>query len=153
MLSTAPNADQHAASAPRVQRSTVHHHRATGLWSMRANLIVPRRMRSRQCADEAAEGVAAHLEIGELVEGGAGRRQQHHGAGNVLAARAGREAAVDCRREVAAAGIGDLAVERRRELLGRVADQEGVPHALEIGRERRDPAFLGKAAGDPVDRW
>ena len=31
--------------------------------------------------DERAEGVAAHLEVGELVEGGAGGRQQHDGLG------------------------------------------------------------------------
>src|SRR4051812_15837737 len=38
MLITAPNPTS-SSSAPRVQRSTVHHHRATGRWSMRANII------------------------------------------------------------------------------------------------------------------
>jgi hypothetical protein len=38
MLRMAPNPIS-TANAARLQRSTVHHHRATGLWSMRANLI------------------------------------------------------------------------------------------------------------------
>ena len=42
---------------------------------------------ARQCADEIAKAVAARLEIGELVERGAGRRQQHHRAGHVLGTR------------------------------------------------------------------
>jgi hypothetical protein len=36
-----------------------------------------------QPRNKGAKGVAAHLEIGELVIGGAGRRQQHHRHGRV----------------------------------------------------------------------
>ena len=45
------------------------------------------RMRPRQLADKPAERVATYLEIGELVVGGAGRRQQHHRIPDMLAAR------------------------------------------------------------------
>src|SRR6476661_4016556 len=97
MLITAPN-PSNTISAPRLQRSTVHHQRATGFWSTRANLMTRRRgldeRRGRQTelkhvpswvcprmqlCYQRAEGVAARLEIGELVERGAGRRQQYDG--------------------------------------------------------------------------
>src|SRR5579863_9864087 len=55
-------------------------------------------------------------------------------------------------REIAAPRVWDLAVERRRKLPRGVADQEGMPQAREVRRERGDPSCLGKAAGNPVDR-
>ena len=72
------------------QRSTVHHQWPIGLRSMRVRLPIrvhqgPRRGRSgrrpvrgsRQRLHQGPESLAPRFEIAELVEGGAGRRQQH----------------------------------------------------------------------------
>src|SRR6185437_15934907 len=86
--------------------------------------------RPGQRLDEAAEDVAALLEIGELVEGRAGRRQQDHGAR--LALRQRRLARRgDGAPELAAAAQGHAPIECRGELLGRLADEEGVADARE----------------------
>src|SRR3954452_18313224 len=144
MLITAPN-PSNTISAPRLQRSTVHHQRATGFWSTRANLMTcHRRLGERRTAFEAslgsssgraergpgreapqenglpswvctrmqlcyqrAEGVAARFEIGELVERGAGRRQQYDGTRRPVDARLSGGGG-DRRRQIAAAGQGDL---------------------------------------------
>ena len=110
-----------------------------------------RRSAAREFVDHVAEGVAAHFEIGELVVGGAGRRQQHDGTRHAVAPRrlARRR---KCGREIAGAGKRHRIAERRRELLGRGADQIGVPDAVEIPGQRRNPAGLRQTAGDPVDR-
>ena len=102
------------------------------------------------CKHERAEGVAALLEILELVEGGAGRRQQHDRLRRRIARGIGAAAAT------AAASVPDISMrhgraERRGEILRRLADQIGLGDAREEVGEAGDAAFLGPAAGDPVD--
>ena len=103
-----------------------------------------------QRGDERAEGVAAHLEIAELVERGAGGRQQHDGLARVgrggIAGRGGGR-----RIQRSAALEGDLAVERGGELVRRLADQVGLGDAAEVLGEAGDAARLRLAAEDPVD--
>ena len=65
--------------------------------------------------DQRAEGVAAHLEIGELVVGGAGRRQQHDRLGARGSPRVARGGG-DRRLERAAALEGDRAFQRAGEI-------------------------------------
>src|SRR5256885_1630740 len=54
--------------------------------------------------------------------------------------------------EIAAAGERDRALERNGKLLGRLADQKGVPQPPKMRRERRDPTRFRQPTGDPVDR-
>ena len=101
--------------------------------------------------DELAEDLAALLEIGELVEGGGGRRQQHDRAGLALVlglAMGGRERGGDG----AALRAGDAAFEGSREALARLADQEGVGDARIEGLEPVEAGLLRATAEDPVDR-
>src|SRR5712671_4610877 len=107
--------------------------------------------RLAQSLDEAAEDIAALLEILELVVGGAGRRQQHHRARHAIMARL-RRCRGDGGRKIAATGERNRTLKRRRKLLGRASDQESTPQASEMGREGLNPACLGQPAGDPVDR-
>src|ERR1700736_1310049 len=55
-------------------------------------------------------------------------------------------------RQIAATSERNRAIKRRRKLLGCASDQERVPQASEMGRERRNSACLGQPAGNPVDR-
>ena len=68
-----------------------------------------------------------------LVPRGAGGRQQHHRRPLCLALRA-QMRGIERRLQVAATVEGDLAVELVGEQLAGLADQEGVPDALESAR-------------------
>ena len=97
-----------------------------------------------------AEGVAAFLEVGELVEGGTGRRQQHHRI--VDAIFQGLAAGLtDGRRQIAGLGEIHLAGEGLGESVRRLADKEGMAHLGQMFVQHLHPALLEAAAGDPVD--
>ena len=85
---------------------------------------------ARQRGDQGAEGVAPHLEVAVLVVGGAGGGEQHDGLGRAARCRIARRRG-ERRIERAAALEADLAVERGRELLARLADQVGPGDARE----------------------
>ena len=85
-----------------------------------------------------------------LVPRGAGRRQQHHGRCRGLALRQ-RMRRIERRLEIAAAGVGNLAVELAGEKFSRLTDQKGVADAIEPRRERLDAALFRLAPQDPVD--
>ena len=84
------------------------------------------------------EGVAPRLEIGELVEGGAGRREQHD---RRLAVRAGIGGS-GAHRALHVAGnlVIDAPVKRRGEVLRRLADQVGARDLRKIFGQRFDAA-------------
>src|SRR5437764_2888162 len=95
-----------------------------------------------------AKYAPANLEIGKLIERCTRGREQNDGLWNVCGSCVGgseRDRAVERARLL----IGDAAVERRRELLGRLSDQVRLADAREIFRERADAARFGPAAGDP----
>src|SRR5215475_7215909 len=83
---------------------------------------------ARQLADEIAKGVAAHLEILELVVGGAGRRQQHHRMFEPRRLGVPRRLGYGTV-EGAGDGILRLALERHRKVIGGFADQIGLADA------------------------
>src|SRR6266446_329699 len=97
-----------------------------------------------------AESRAANLEIGELIERRAGRREQDHGflesALRGLARREGDRAI-----EGADDRVGDAAVECGGERLRRLADQIGLANAREEPGEGLDAAGLRPAPRDPED--
>src|SRR5689334_16777677 len=110
--------------------------------------LCPPQRDARQGRDEAAEAVAADLEVGELVVGRAGGGEQHDGLGS--AGGVTRLGIARCARqrdiERAAALHGDLAGERRREVLARLADQIGPGDAREERLEAGDAALFRLAA-------
>ena len=65
---------------------------------------------SGQGLNQGAERFAPGLEVLELIEGGAGRRQHHHGARPLFGDGDGVGLA-NGRREIARLGVGDLAIE------------------------------------------
>ena len=106
------------AVAPSSQWSMVHHHtperRAVGAGEgvlaaeRHRGHAAPLAARAARRVDGGAEGLAALLEVGELVEGGAGRRQQHDGvlaAGRAASAKAARDGRLDRRRSSAAGAL------------------------------------------------
>src|SRR5689334_13976672 len=99
--------------------------------------------------DERTEAIAALLEIAELVEGGAGGREEDDGTGPSLGAR-GLARAGDGGGEIARARHRHGPRKRCREFVAGAADEEGVTDAREEGRQRLDPARLGDAACDPI---
>ena len=62
----------------------------------------------RQRRDQRAEGIAAHLEIAELVVGGAGRRQQHDWLGRTLIINDSKATNADSAATALAAFEGDI---------------------------------------------
>src|ERR1700709_2344265 len=103
-----------------------------------------------QIGDGRAEDVTALLEIGELVEGGAGGRGQDAVRGQPRWRGSGGGGA---NRGIERAGdlIERLAAERRGESLRGIADQVGLADAREEGRQAFDAAVFRLAAGDPED--
>ena len=97
-----------------------------------------------------AEGLAARLEVGKLVERGAGRRQQDHRARATIAPR-GVASPGHRGGEIAALRDRHAAFQRRGEAIRRLADQEGVGDARQKRFQRVEPFVLGPAAGDPVN--
>ena len=93
-----------------------------------------------------AERIAALFEIPELVIGGAGRRQQHHGRACGTCGGVGG-GGFDRALQRAAQVIDRLAVQSARKFMCRLPDQIGFADAGEIGRQDCDAAFLGLAAG------
>ena len=111
---------------------------------------VRRRPRRDQARHGRPERVAARLEIGELIEGGAGRRQQHHrllrrGSRGVPRRRLGRRAQGPASLRRNGAG------KRARERLARRADQIGLGDPRKQPAKRLDAALLRLAAENPVD--
>ena len=147
-----------ATNEPSSQRSTVRIQSATGPrsdsrhhGSRPPSCACARARAPRQpFGDGCAKGLAARLEIGELVERGAGRRQQHHGLLR-RRARGVRAAASIAASSVPAALERNRAGERAREFVRRLADQVGLGDAREQGPERLDAARLRPAAENPVD--
>ncbi len=130
-------------------RSIVHHQSAKPLLSARDRLMTPpARVERRASATSARNASPRCLEIVELIEGGAGRRQQHDRRGDGRRARIGDGAA---HRLIERAGdlIRRLAVQACGRNLRRLADQIGFADAGEKRHEAFDAAFLGLAAGDP----
>ena len=132
----------------------VHHHRASRPRSVRLKrhhdatlaLTGP----ALELGDQRLEGLAALLEIAELVERRAGRRQQNHRTAAAIRPRGACRLAQGGR-QIAALGAGDALRERPGEGAGRLADQIGVAHAIQPGQDRIEPGVLGPPAGDPVD--
>ncbi len=87
------------------------------------------------------EGLAAHLEIGILVEAGAGRRQQHHRARAPVGARIAQRR-LDSLLQRAADLDRQRFSEGGRELVRRLADQIGAGHMREQRAQRLDAAAL-----------
>src|SRR5262245_44832572 len=105
---------------------------------------------ARQCPDQLAEFVAAYLEVAILVEGGAGRRQQHDrllqpGRFGVAGGKLGRPL------ERAGDLVGRPPLELSSEARRRLPDQISLANAREEARERGDAAGLRLAARDPED--
>src|SRR5262245_28833623 len=89
------------------------------------------------------------LEVAELIERRAGRRQQDHGLAAFALGVLGR--LPHGRLERAGLRERNLAVERRRESIDGVADQVGALDAREEPAEALYAARLGLAARDPID--
>ena len=100
--------------------------------------------------DEVAETIAARFEIGELIVGGAGRRQQHHRLRRRAERRVARRGAKRVLQR-AASLEGHFVAERAREFVARRADQIGLGDAREQRAQRLDAALLGLAAENPKD--
>ena len=139
-----------------IRRSTVNHQSESTLRSARVILMPPCPRSGRtgfdavEAQDVIAEALPARLEIGELVVGGASRRQQHHrllgarpaGIGGGLLDRAIERAACD---------VVDLDAELRGEGVRRLADQIGAGDVRKEGLEPGKPSSLRSAASDPID--
>ena len=105
---------------------------------------------ARKAHDMIAEAFAARLEIGELVVGGAGRRQQHHGLGPARAPRIGG-GGLDGAVERPALHVVDVSAELRGEIISGFADEIG---AGDPGKERLESckaAGFRAAADDPIN--
>src|SRR5262245_43057542 len=93
-----------------------------------SSCVVPAQLDARQGRHQRPEMIAAHLEIGVLVIGGAGRGEQHHrlgsGAGGCVA---GRPRQGHC--ETAATLEGKLAVQGCRKAVACLADEVGPGNA------------------------
>ena len=103
--------------------------------------------RHRQRQGEFGEAPAAGLEVGELVEARAGRREQHHGRGQAGSGGVslGHRALERAHDAVGDAGAGEGGGQHRRV----AADQQGLGNAREQGCEALDAAGFRLAAGDP----
>ncbi len=104
------------------------------------------------CGDGLDEGIAAHFEIGILVEGGAGGRQQHDRTRPPIApahrAAPRRPPCPACR--IFSTGMAPPSV--AANCIRGLADQIGfAPRGRNSGLQRLDAARLRDAAGDPVD--
>src|SRR6185312_12175467 len=154
-----------ASAAPSSQWSTVHHHSPSRERSARENGCAEDGSSSSamglganlarhghgELVDGGAEGFAAVLEIGELVERSAGWRQQHDG---VLAGGARvLEGGAHRRLHHPAPDMRHAAPQRGGERVLRLADQVGLRDAAEEVGQALDAAGLRLAAGDPVDLW
>src|SRR5271165_6599606 len=148
-----------APKEPRSQRSTVRIQSARGprsaLETMGSGSPLHRRLRHvdvlpEKLTDEDAERVSARLEIGELVERGAGRRQKHDRLlrlGSDGVARRGGGGGF----EGAAAFEGNRAVQGAREFFRRLADQIDFGDAPEQRAEGLDAARFRLSTANPVD--
>ncbi len=142
---------QHAVDfpEPHAQRATVG---AAELLAHAAADVAIRRRRSRQprsCErlDRLAEGVAALLVIAELVERGAGGREQHGVAR--LGLRGGALHRGFERARIRSTGISPSRSDR--EQLARLADRIGAHDMAERRAARVEIVGLGLPAEDPVD--
>src|SRR5262245_13752446 len=112
--------------------------------------LAPAQLDPRQGGHERPEVIAAHLEIGVLVIGGAGRGEQHHRLGGGALARVAR-CPRQCHGERAATLEGELAAQRRRELLACLTDEVGPGELLKERRQIQDAALFRPSAQDPED--
>src|ERR671931_80975 len=104
---------------------------------------------SRQVLHQAAELLAAALEVVELVIARAGGREEHD-----LARFGRRRGGAHRRREVAAPLVRHPgSVQRPCQLLGRFADQVGTSHPwTQLARERAEVLALQRAAEEEPER-
>src|SRR5262245_27368324 len=112
--------------------------------------IVPAQLDPRQGGHKRPEVIAAHLEIGILIIGGAGRGEQHHRLGGGAFGRVTRRPR-QRHGERAATLEGELAAQRRRELLASLADEVGPGDAGKERRQIQDAALFRPPAQDPED--
>ncbi len=98
-----------------------------------------------------AKGVAAHLEILELVETRTSLRQQHH---RLAASVPRRICSRVFHRRVQSAGIfiRDRFTKRRRKSRCSLADQISLAIREKEATQWFDATLLGQPAGDPIDR-
>ena len=150
-----PSTHQHA-EAPSSQRSTVHHQLAKGrTFGARDHRSSPR-IRARGPAslacDELAKRVAALLEIRELIEGRAGRRQQHDGLGVADCCGVAQRLRSTATSSVPQNSIGNGLADRRGESLASPRRSDRLCATLaNSGRSGSMPPSFGPAADDPVD--
>ena len=124
---------------------------------VRALARPPLRARCRRRAapsgalDERAEVLAARLEVGVLVEAGAGGREQHDRRRRAAAARGERDRVLEVA-GIACSGTPGAAPARRPSSAGGLADQvDGAAALGDERRQRREVLLLAAAAGDQVD--
>src|SRR5471030_2251159 len=135
---------------PSGRRSTTTGRSSCGRRAGPGSLYPPQNLGARQSPRHLAEGIATMLVALPLVPRRAGRREQHHGGALGFRLYLGL-GGIHRSLEIAAATEFDIALELAGKHFCGLADQEGMTHPIEIGRERRHTTLLRLATEDPVD--